>query len=145
MTAAADSIESLFATTKIGALVTLKRDGRPQLSNIVYHYDPGARTFSVSITDGRAKTANMRRDPRVSLYVSAADGWAYAVAEGTAELSPVAKDPHDDTVEELVALYRAVQGEHPDWDEFREAMVTDRRLVLTVRVERFYGMAGPTG
>ncbi|WP_432794356.1 PPOX class F420-dependent oxidoreductase [Rhodococcus ruber] len=141
----ADSLEALFATSTIGALVTLKRDGRPQLSNIVYHYDPGTRTFAVSVTDGRAKTANARRDPRVSLYVSAAGGWAYAVAEGTAELSPVAKDPHDDTVEDLVALYRKVQGEHPDWDEFRDAMVADRRLVLRMRVERFYGMAGPTG
>jgi hypothetical protein len=52
---------------------------------------------------------------------------AYTVAEGTAELSPVAKDPHDDTVEELVRLYRDVLGEHPDWEDYRAAMVRDRR------------------
>lgn len=134
-------LEALFPATGIAALVTLKHDGRPQISNIVYHYDPSDRTFAVSITDSRAKTRNMRRDPRVSLFVDAQDGWSYAVAEGLAELSDVAADPHDEAVEQLVALYTAAQGEHPDWDEFRAAMVADRRLLLRVRVERFYGMA----
>lgn len=68
------------------------------------------------------------------------DRWAYTVAEGTADLTPVANDPHDDTVEELVRLYRDVQGEHPDWDDYRAAMVRDRRLVLRLRVERAYGI-----
>lgn len=54
---------------------------------------------------------------------------------------PVAEDPEDATVEELVALYRDAQGEHPDWDEFRAAMVRDRRLVLRLHVERAYGQA----
>ena len=134
-------LEALFGFTGIAALATLKRDGRPQISNVVYYYDPLERTFSVSITDGRAKTRNMRRDPRVSLFADAADGWSYAVAEGNAELSEVAADPYDTTVEQLVALYRAVQGEHPDWEEFRAAMVAERRLLLRVRVERFYGIA----
>lgn len=135
------SLRSLFPPTGIAALVTLKHDGRPQISNIVYHYDPDDRTYSISITDSRAKTRNMRRDPRVSLFVDAQDGWSYAVAEGLAELSDVAADPHDTTVEKLVALYTAVQGEHPDWDEFRTAMVADQRLLLRIRVERFYGVA----
>ncbi|MEE2030949.1 PPOX class F420-dependent oxidoreductase [Rhodococcus chondri] len=134
-------LEALFATTGVAALVTLKRDGRPQISNIIYHYDQRIRTFSVSITGTRAKTRNMRRDPRVSLFKDSDDGWSYAVAEGRAELSDVAERPHDDAAEELVGLYRAVQGEHPDWDEFRAAMVAEQRLVLRVRVERFYGVA----
>ncbi len=94
----------------------------------------------VSITDDRAKTANLRRDPRASLHVTSDDFWSYAVIEATAELSPVAADPHDDTVEELIALYRAVQGEHPDWDDYRAAMVRDGRVVLRLPVERVYGM-----
>lgn len=138
--ASTDPLEALFTTTKLATLVTLKRDGRPQLSNIVHHYDTRTRTFSVSVTDDRAKTRNLRRDPRVSMFVDSADGWSYAVAEGYAELSPVSKLPHDETVEQLIELYRQVQGEHPDWDEFRAAMVTDRRLLLRVRVERFYGV-----
>ena len=141
MPADVTALEALFPPTGVATLVTLKRDGRPQLSNIAYRYDPDARTFSVSVTDDRAKTRNMRRDPRVSLFVASDDKWSYAVAEGEAELSPVAADPHDETVEQLLALYRAVQGEHPDWDEFRTAMVADRRLLLRVRVSRFYGSA----
>ncbi|MEU6373148.1 PPOX class F420-dependent oxidoreductase [Streptomyces sp. NPDC046909] len=123
-----------------GVLTTLKRDGRPQLSNVSHAYYPDERIIRVSITDDRAKTRNLRRDPRVSYHVTSADRWAYTVAEGTAELSPVARDPYDDTVEELVRLYRDVLGEHPDWEDFRAAMVRDRRVVLRVKVERAYGI-----
>jgi PPOX class probable F420-dependent enzyme len=123
-----------------GVLVTLKRDGRPQLSNVGHAYYPDERIIRVSVTDDRAKTRNLRRDPRASYHVTSADRWAYTVAEGTADLSPVAKDPHDETVEELVRLYRDVLGEHPDWDDFRAAMVRDRRLVLRLKVERAYGI-----
>ncbi|MEV6740569.1 PPOX class F420-dependent oxidoreductase [Streptomyces sp. NPDC051104] len=123
-----------------GVLVTLKRDGRPQLSNVSHAYDPGERIIRVSITDDRAKTRNLRRDARASYHVTSADRRAYTVVEGTAELSPVAKDPYDATVEELIRLYRDVLGEHPDWDEYRAAMVRDRRLVLHLRVERAYGI-----
>jgi hypothetical protein len=66
--------------------------------------------------------------------------WAYIVVEGTAELTPVAADPHDDTVEQLVAYYKAGNGEHPDWDEFRATMVADGRLILALHPERAYGM-----
>ncbi|MDQ0597667.1 PPOX class probable F420-dependent enzyme [Streptomyces canus] len=123
-----------------GVLVTLKRDGRPQLSNVSHAYYPDERIIRVSITDDRAKTRNLRRDPRASYHVTAADRWAYTVAEGTAELTPVARDPYDETVEELVRLYRDVVGEHPDWEDFRAAMVRDRRLVLRLKVERAYGI-----
>jgi PPOX class probable F420-dependent enzyme len=119
-------------------LVTLKADGRPQSSNIVYTVD--GDTARISVTDGRAKTANLRRDPRASLHVNRDDFWAYVVLEGDAELSPVAAAPDDPTVEELIAMYRAVQGEHPDWDDFRRAMVTDRRLVVRLRPRHAYGM-----
>ncbi|MES5818245.1 PPOX class F420-dependent oxidoreductase [Streptomyces sp. RG80] len=127
-----------------GVLVTLKRDGRPQLSNVSHAYYPDERIIRISITDGRAKTRNLRRDPRASYHVTGADRRAYTVAEGTAELSPVAQDPYDETVEELVRLYRDVQGEHPDWDDYRSAMVRDRRIVLRVKVERAYGIPAGT-
>ncbi|MFJ9630196.1 PPOX class F420-dependent oxidoreductase [Streptomyces sp. NPDC101175] len=128
-----------------GVLVTLKSDGRPQLSNVSHAYDPDERTLRVSITDDRAKTRNLRRDPRASYHVTSADRRAYTVAEGTADLTPVAADPHDDTVEELIRLYRDILGEHPDWDEYRAAMVRDRRLVLRLRVERAYGIPKGAG
>jgi PPOX class probable F420-dependent enzyme len=124
---------------KQGVLTTIRTNGRPQLSNILYiPGDDGL--LRISITDSRAKTANMRRDPRVSLYVLGDNFWQYVVLEATAELSPVATDPHDDTVEQLIAYYRAGNGEHPDWDDYRAAMVADGRLICTVHPERAYGI-----
>ncbi|MFC3574086.1 TIGR03618 family F420-dependent PPOX class oxidoreductase [Streptomyces yaanensis] len=141
--AAQDALLALLSEGHGGVLVTLKHDGRPQLSNVSHAYYPDERIVRVSITDDRAKTRNLRRDPRASYHVTSPDRRAYTVAEGIADLSSVARDPHDETVEELVRLYRDVQGEHPDWDDYRAAMVRDRRLVLRLRVERAYGI--PTG
>ncbi|PKV89002.1 PPOX class probable F420-dependent enzyme [Streptomyces sp. TLI_146] len=134
-----EALLKLVAAEKGGVLATLKRDGRPQLSNVNHAYYADEGVIKVSLTDDRAKTKNLRRDPRASYHVTSADRWAWTVAEGTADLSPVAADPHDATVEELVQLYRDVQGEHPDWDDYRRAMVRDRRVVLRLRVERAYG------
>ena len=136
---AAKDLEQLIAETHGGALVALKRDGRPQISNVSHVFQPETRLLRVSTTADRAKVANLRRDPRASYYVSSADGWRYAVAEGTVELTPVAADPHDAVVDELVEVYRGILGEHPDWDEYRAAMVADRRLVIRFSVDRIYG------
>ncbi|GAB2664759.1 PPOX class F420-dependent oxidoreductase [Prescottella soli] len=133
----------LVASQNKAILATLKRDGRPQLSNVLYAWDPGTRTARVSVTADRAKTRNAARDPRVSLHVSAPDFWSYAVLEGDAELSAVAADPHDAAVDELVETYRAAAGrEHEDWDQFRRAMIDERRQVLRIHADRVYGMAG---
>lgn len=120
-------------------LVTLKADGRPQTSN-VFQWTDAEGVVRISLTDDRAKTRNLRRDPRVSLHLTTEDFWSYVVLEGEADLSPVAAAPDDTTCEELVAYYRAMQGEHPDWDDYRAAMVADRRLVLRVRPTYAYGM-----
>ncbi|MBA2560606.1 MAG: PPOX class F420-dependent oxidoreductase [Propionibacteriales bacterium] len=131
---------ALAAGRDLGVLATLKRSGRPQLSNISYHLDIDQQLVRISVTDGRAKVSNVRRDPRVSLLVSSQDGWSYAVLEGTADLSPVAAAPDDATVDELVEVYRGIRGEdHPDWDEYRQVMVDDRRIVLRFTVDHAYG------
>ena len=135
-----DKLLALIADNSLGVLATIKRDGRPQLSNVTYHFDPRSVAIEVSVTEPRAKTRNLRRDPRASILVSSEDGWAYAVAEGDAELSPPAAAPDDDTVNALVNLYRAVAGEHPDWDDYRAAMVADRRVLLRLRIAHLYGM-----
>lgn len=123
--------------------MTIKRDGRPQLSNIIYCWDPESRTASVSITADRAKSKNATRDPRVSLHISAPDFWSYAVIEGLADLTPAAADPHDEVADALVELYRDISGqEHPDWEEYRRAMVAERRQVLSVRADHVYGISG---
>jgi PPOX class probable F420-dependent enzyme len=122
-----------------GVLTTQKRDGRPQLSNIAYHLGDDD-VVRISVTDGRAKTANLRRDSRASLHVTRDDFYAYVVLECDATLTPVAQSPDDPTVEQLVEYYRAVAGEHDDWDEYRRAMVADRRLLLELRPVHAYGM-----
>jgi PPOX class probable F420-dependent enzyme len=135
-----DKLLALIADNSLGVLATIKRDGRPQLSNVTYHFDARALSIEVSVTEPRPKTRNLRRDPRASIMVSSEDGWAYAVAEGDAVLSAPAADPHDETVEALVSLYRNVAGEHPDWEDYRRAMVIDRRVLLRLPISHLYGM-----
>jgi PPOX class probable F420-dependent enzyme len=119
-------------------LVTLRRDGRPQLSNVVHHVDDGV--VRVSITTDRAKYHNLVREPWAALHVTQDDFFAYAVLEGPVELSSVAVHPGDGVVDELVAYYRSVQGEHPDWDEYRQAQVDQKRVMVRIRPDRAYGM-----
>ena len=130
---------AFVAESHWGVLATIKRDGRPQLSNIGYAYDPETRMARISVTADRAKTRNLAHDPRASLHVTSKDFWTWVVVEGTAELTPPTVDPQDATVDELVDYYRAINGEHPDWDEYRTAMVADRRLVIRLRAEHAYG------
>jgi PPOX class probable F420-dependent enzyme len=129
----------VVAEHRWGVLATVKRDGRPQLSNVGYAFDAAEGLVRVSVTADRAKTRNLERDPRVTLHVASRDFWTWVAVEGTAELTPVAADPHDATVEELITYYRGVSGEHDDWDEYRSAMVADRRLVVRFRPEHAYG------
>jgi PPOX class probable F420-dependent enzyme len=127
------------AAHRWGVLATVKRDGRPQLSNVGYAYDAAEGLVRVSVTADRAKTRNLERDPRVTLHVASKDFWTWVAVEGTAELTPVAADPHDATVEDLITYYRGVSGEHDDWDAYRAAMVRDRRLVVRFRPDHAYG------
>ena len=130
---------TLLTESRIGVLATLRADGRPQLSPVTPYYDRDAGIIYVSIVEGRAKTVNLRRDPRAALEVTSADGWAWATADGTAELIGPGTDPHGPEVEALVDYYRSAAGEHPDWDEYRAVMVADRRVLLALHVERVYG------
>ncbi|MFG1603952.1 PPOX class F420-dependent oxidoreductase [Actinoplanes sp. NPDC049265] len=120
-----------------GTLATIKKDGRPQLSDVSYLAED--RLISISTRVPLAKVHNLKRDPRASLHTKAKAGHGYAVAEAIADLSEPARDINDATVEELVELYRKVRGEHPDWDEYRRVMVEDARIVLRLQVERVYG------
>lgn len=129
----------MLAESRLGVLATIKSDGRPQLSPVMPFYDPDADVIYVSMTEGRAKTANLRRDPRVALEVTSPDGWAWATAEGTATLIGPGTDPDGPEVEALVDYYRRAAGEHPDWGEYRSVMVSDRRVLMTMSVEHVYG------
>lgn len=129
---------ALAARQRLGILVTLHSDGRPQTSNVVYAVD-GDR-MRVSLTDGRVKTRNVRSDPRALMHVSTPDGSSWAALEGSVELSAVTTQPGDDAGRALRELYTAIAGQdHPDWDDYDRAMVEERRLVLTLTVSHGYG------
>ena len=122
-----------------GVLATIRRDSRPQLSNVVHAFDPATKLIRISTTADRAKTHNLKRDPRATYYVPGSDFWKFAVADTTADLSPVAQTADDVVVDELVEVYRAISGEHSDWDEYRAAMVEEKRLVIRLHVVSLYG------
>ncbi len=138
---ARDEAETFLADRHWGVLTTLKSDGRPQLSNVAYGYLDGR--IRISVTVDRAKTANARRDPRVSLHVTSDDFWTYVVAEGDAQLSPTASEPGDETCRQLLELYEAISGhEHPDAEEFFQAMVDEQRLQLSFMPSYLYPTKG---
>ena len=119
-------------------LTTIKGDGKPQLSNVLHSVDEHG-VIRVSTTADRAKYANLRRTPWAAVHVDGESFWSYAVIEGDVELSEVAADPGDAAVDELVELYRSLQGEHKDWEDYRAAMVRDRRVVVRIRPTHAYG------
>ncbi len=124
--------------THQSVLVTMRRDGRPQLSNVIHALgDDGV--LRISTTADRAKTANLRRQPWAALKVDGANFWSYAVLEGDVELTPVTESVDDATADELVQVYRAISGEHPDWQDYRRAMVSEHRLVVRLRPTYAYG------
>jgi len=113
-------------------LVTTRSDGRPQVSPLTCGVDADGRLV-MSTYPGRAKTRNARRDPRVSLCVLS-DDWdgPYVQVDGRAEVldMPAALDG-------LVDYFRCVSGEHPDWDEYRAAMLRQDKSLIRVHIERW--------
>jgi PPOX class probable F420-dependent enzyme len=129
----------LIADSRIGVLATIKANGLPQLSPVAPWYDRASETIYVSITANRAKAANLRRDPRAALEVTSPDGWAWATAEGPVTLTGPGDDPDGPEVQALVDYYRGAAGEHPDWAEYRQVMVDDRRVLMALKVTHVYG------
>lgn len=113
-----------------GTLVTHRRDGRPQMSPVACGVDTEGRIV-VSTYPERAKAVNLRRDPRVSLLVHS-DDWddPYVQVDGTAEVLDM-----PEALEPLVEYYRCIAGEHPDWDEYRDAMRKQDKSLIRITVE----------
>lgn len=120
-------------------LVTLRKDGSPQTSNIAFTLKDGVAR--ISVTADRAKTKNLARDPRCLLHVLSEDSfYEYAAMPATATLGPVTTEPGDDAGKELLEVYEAITGkQHPDPEEFYAAMVTERRLVLRLALGKGTG------
>jgi PPOX class probable F420-dependent enzyme len=115
-------------------LATFRRDGRPQLSPIACACDEKGRVL-ISTRETAVKARNLRRDPRVSLCVLD-DGFfgRWVQVDGEAEIISL-----PDAMDLLIDYYRRVSGEHPDWDDYRSAMVRERRVAVRVTLTR----AGP--
>ena len=124
-------------------LVTTRNDGRPQLSNVLHGWDDDAGFFRVSMTADRAKYKNLAKRPWGGLHVTSDDFWAYVVLEGDVELSPVVTDPNGPDADEHVTHYRALVGEHRDWDEYRASLVTEKRSFARLSPTYAYGMLKP--
>ncbi|HEY8737564.1 MAG TPA: PPOX class F420-dependent oxidoreductase [Candidatus Dormibacteraeota bacterium] len=117
-----------------GILASIKRNGRPQLSNVLYLLDDDGR-IKVSVTQTRAKTHNLRRDPRATLHVQGRDWYEFLVVDGVTALI---EGP--EVGQALRDVYRKIRGEHPNWAEYDAAMVNDQRLLLSISIDYAYGM-----
>jgi PPOX class probable F420-dependent enzyme len=136
---ATEDLRALIDAGREAVLVTINRDGRPQLSNVLYVVDTGTGAIRISTTADRLKAKNLARDPRAALHVAGLDFWHYAVAEATAELSAVAAAAGDDATDELFGVHSAFYGslERPGFDD---EMVAHRRLVIRLAVTHVYGV-----
>jgi PPOX class probable F420-dependent enzyme len=115
-----------------GILSTTRRDGSPQLSPVTMGVDPAGRIV-VSTYPERAKTHNARRDSRASVCVLSDDfGGEWVQVWGTVEVVDM-----PEAVDALVEYFRCISGEHPDWDEYREAMVRQGKVLLRITIERW--------
>ena len=130
-----DDLRAFLQDNHRAVLITLRRDGRPQPSTVSAGVDDEGRAI-VSTRETAVKTKNLRRDPRATLFVFGDDWYRDPpmVGWGTAEVVGL-----PEAMEGLVDYYRRIAGEHPDWDEYRAAMETDRRVLVRLAIEE----AGP--
>ncbi len=120
---------SWASTTHHGVLITLRKDVRPQSSYIAYAVIGGK--FCISATATRAKTINLHRDNRAVLHITSPETWSYTSFDGVAEITQTAQQPEDPICKELATIFTAIQKkQHPNWDEFNQAMINDKRLVI---------------
>jgi PPOX class probable F420-dependent enzyme len=113
---------------KHAVLITIRSDGRPQSSDVVYAVEGDA--FLISLTDDRAKTRNIRRDDRVVMHITEPSTWSYLSSTALSNSQTSRRSADDATCDQLCRYYETVSGApHPDWDEYRAAMVEQRRLI----------------
>lgn len=114
-----------------GALATFRRDGRPQLSLVTVAIDADDRVI-ISTRERSAKVKNLRRDPRASVIVFTERFYGdWQQLDGTAEIVSL-----PEAMDLLVDYYRRAAGEHPDWDEYRQAMRDEGRCVIRFAIDR---------
>jgi PPOX class probable F420-dependent enzyme len=134
-----ETLLGVIAGHREAVLATIRSDGRPQLSNILYTWDASSRTARVSTTATRAKARNLRRDPRASLYVAGEHFWTYVVGDCDAEIIGPTTEPGDEAGRELLKLHGAFYDGLEEEPFFRE-MIEHERLVLRLVVSHVYGL-----
>jgi PPOX class probable F420-dependent enzyme len=134
-----DKLLDVVAANREAVLATIRANGRPQLSNILYAWDPQERIARISTTAPRAKAKNLRRDPRAALYVAGSHFWTYVVADADAELLGPTTTPGDEAGRELLKVHGAFYEGLEEEPFFRE-MVENERLVIRLRVSHIYGL-----
>ncbi|MER6133751.1 PPOX class F420-dependent oxidoreductase [Streptomyces sp. NPDC001815] len=135
-----EALSDLLGKQQFGTLATVKRNGRPHLTTMLYSWDGEARVLRFSTTADRIKVKHLRHDPHAALHVQGGDVWSFAVAEGEAEVSEITKAPGDAVGRELLGMIpEAAKPE--DEDAFLEQLVTERRVVVRLKVDRLYGTA----
>ncbi|MEN8237661.1 MAG: PPOX class F420-dependent oxidoreductase [Actinomycetota bacterium] len=126
------ALEEFIRPRHQGVLLTTRRDGSPQASLVTMGLDTAGRVV-VSSYPERAKVHNIRRNARVSMVVMSDDfGGEWVQVDGTAEVIDL-----PDAVEPLVEYFRVISGEHPDWDEYRQAMVTQGKCLIRLTIDRW--------
>ncbi len=135
-----EDVKKFLAANHNAVVTTFRRSGAAQLSIVTVGPYAGGAAFTT--TEGRAKLANLRRDPRCSILVSAANWSSYLVLEGRANVLSADNTDPDELRDALRAVYVAASGsEHPNWDEYDQAMRDDRRAAIIVIPDRTYGAA----
>ena len=134
-----DNVRAFIAEHHRGLLTTFRRNGAAQMSIITCgHYGDGA---AFTTTEDRAKLRNLKRDPRCSLLVSQESWWGYVVLEGRAEILSPGNTNAEKLRLALRDVYVAAAGqEHPNWEEYDQAVRDDRRSVVIVVPEHVYGL-----
>jgi PPOX class probable F420-dependent enzyme len=133
-----NQIRQFASETHRGVLTTFRRNGSAQMS--IISCGPYRDGIAFTTTADRAKLANLKRNPRCSLLVSQEDWWGYVVLEGHAEILSPENTAQEELQMALRDVYRAASGtEHPNWEEYDEAMQEQRRSVVIVVPERVYG------
>ena len=128
-----DKARAFLRENHRGILATMRSDGRPQMSVVAVGVDDEGRAV-ISSREETVKVRLIRRDPRVSACVTSGDYWRWIQIDGTATVLELPQ-----AMEPLVDYYRGINGEHPDWDDYRRAMQEEHRVLLRIDIER----AGP--
>ncbi|OIK03740.1 PPOX class F420-dependent oxidoreductase [Streptomyces monashensis] len=134
------ALSDLLGEQQFGTLATVKRGGHPHLTTMLFHWDPEARVVRFSTTADRVKTRHLRHNPRAALHVQGGDVWSFAVAEGEAEVSEATTVPGDAVGRELLGMIPPT-AKPEDEDAFLRQLVTERRVVIRLKVDRLYGTA----